>query len=72
MTSNNKSLEIITHSDLNNWMHTMMTLRAMKLQASAEVPEVRSMTAMANRKVGSESLEICGTNFISVKPMATS
>lgn len=58
MTTNHKSPESITPSDIINWMHTMIALGAMKLQASVEVPEVRSMTVMANGKVGMESLEI--------------
>ena len=58
MTTNHKTSEIITLSDLFNWMHTMIASGAMKFQSSVEVPEVRSMAAMANGKVGMESLEI--------------
>ena len=72
MTTNHKTPpEIIAPSDLFNGMHTMIALGAMHLQASVEVPAVRRMAAMANRKVGSESLEIGGTDFISVAPMPT-
>ena len=72
MTTNHKTPEIITLSDLFNGMCTMIVLGAMTFQASVEVPEVRSMTAMANRKVGMESLEISRTNVVCVEPTTTS
>ena len=72
VTSNLKTSEIITPLNFFNWMHMMIALGAMHLQASVEVPEVRRMTAMANGKVGSESLEIGRANVICVEPMATS
>ena len=40
MTANLEPSKIITHSDLINQMHMMMAWRTVKLQASAEVPEV--------------------------------
>ena len=70
-TIDHKAPEIITSSDFFNWMHTMIALGAMKLQAGAEVPEVRSMAAMVDGKVGMESLKIRRTNVISVVPTAT-